>query len=42
MRDPIDIGEELNYYLSERPKTPKGISLKDKNDLGKWLNIEMN
>lgn len=38
MRDPFEIGEELNYYLSYRPIVPNGIDLIEGNDLRKWLN----
>lgn len=39
MRDPFEIGKELNYYISNRPKVPIGINVDSSNDLGKWLNI---
>lgn len=38
MRDPFDIGKELNYYISNRPSVPIGIKEDSSNDLGKWLN----
>lgn len=38
MRDPFEIGKELNYYISNRPKVPIGIKEDGSNDLGKWLN----
>lgn len=38
MRDPFEIGKELNYYISNRPKVPIGINVDSSNDLGKWLN----
>ena len=37
-RDPFEIGKELHYYLSSRPKVPKGISDTGANDLKEWLN----
>lgn len=38
MRDPEEIGKELSYYLSSRPKVPNGISETGENDLRYWLN----
>lgn len=38
MRDPEDIGKELSFYLSSRPKVPIGINETDLNDLKDWLN----
>lgn len=38
MRSPFKIGEELHYYLTSRPRVPKGINESTQNDLGKWLN----
>lgn len=38
MRSPFEIGEELSYYISSRPKTPKGINERGSNDLREWLN----
>lgn len=38
MRDPEEIGKELSYYLSSRPKVPAGIKEDGNNDLRKWLN----
>ena len=38
MRSPFEIGEELSYYLSSRPKVPVGIKEDGSNDLRKWLN----
>lgn len=38
MRDPFEIGEELDYYLSYRPIVPKEIELIEGNNLRKWLN----
>ena len=38
MRDPEDIGKELSFYLSSRPKVPMGINETGSNDLEDWLN----
>lgn len=38
MRSPFKIGEELNYYLTSRPKTPIGIKENEENDLITWIN----
>lgn len=38
MRSPFVIGEELNSYLTSRPKVPIGISDTGANDLKEWLN----
>ena len=38
MRSPFVIGEELNSYLTSRPKVPMGISDTGVNDLREWLN----
>lgn len=38
MRDPEEIGKELSYYLTSRPKVPMGISETGPNDLREWLN----
>ena len=38
MRDPEEIGKELSYYLTSRPKVPMGISDTGVNDLREWLN----
>lgn len=38
MRSPFVIGEELNSYLTSRPKVPIGISDTGANDLREWLN----
>lgn len=38
MRDPCEIGKELSYYLSSRPKVPRGINLTGSNNLSTWLN----
>ena len=38
MRDPEDVGKELSYYLSSRPKVPMGINETGLNDLEYWLN----
>ena len=39
MRSPFVIGEELNYYLTSRPKVPIGISETGPNDLRKYLSL---
>lgn len=38
MRSPFEIGKELSYYLSSRPKVPMGINITKANDLRTWLN----
>ena len=38
MRDPEEIGKELFYYLTSRPKVPMGISETGPNDLKELLN----
>lgn len=38
MRDPEEIGKELSYYISLRPRVPAGIKEDGNNDLRKWLN----
>lgn len=38
MRDPEEIGKELSYYLSLRPKVPINIYETGSNDLRTWLN----
>ena len=38
MRDPEDIGKELSFYLTSRPKVPVGINETGLNDLEYWLN----
>lgn len=38
MKDPFDIGEELNYYLTNTPIVPKGINLDKTNDIVEYLN----
>lgn len=38
MRDPEDIGKELSFYLSSRPKVPIGINETGLNNLEDWLN----
>ena len=38
MRDPEEIGKELSYYLSSRPKVPINIYETESNDLKNWLN----
>lgn len=38
MRSPFEIGEELSYYISSRPKVPMGIEENKSNNLRTWLN----
>ena len=38
MRDPEDIGKELSYYLSSKPKVPNGIDEFCTNNITEWLN----
>lgn len=38
MRSPFEIGRELSYYLSSRPKVPIGIEETKENNLRTWLN----
>ena len=38
MRSPLEIGKELSFYLSSRPKVPMGINETGFNDLEDWLN----
>ena len=38
MRSPFEIGKELSYYLSSRPKVPADIKEDGNNDLRTWLN----
>ena len=37
-RDPFKIGDELTYYLNEKPNIPIGISTTSDNSLKIWLN----
>lgn len=37
LRDPCMIGEELSFYLDNRPKVPAGINQEGVNDLTIWL-----
>ena len=37
VRDPEDIGKQLNYYLSSRPIVPNGIKINESNSLNEWL-----
>lgn len=37
-RSPFEIGEELHYYLSSRPKVPTGIKETQSNNIEDWLN----
>jgi len=38
LRDPLEIGKELNYYLEKRPKTPIGIDTIGVNSIVNYLN----
>lgn len=38
MKDPEEIGRELNFYLSSSPKVPVGISTTGENNIIVWLN----
>ena len=40
LRDPEVIGEELTYYLKERPAVPKGIEQNKANSIEEWFNKE--
>lgn len=37
LRDPCEIGRELNHYLTHMPKVPMGIRIEQVNDLDTWL-----
>lgn len=37
-KDPYELGKQLSYYLSSRPKVPQGININDSNDIVEWLN----
>jgi len=37
LRDPEDIGQELYYYLNNKPRVPVGINLVGDNDITSWL-----
>lgn len=39
-RDPFDVGKELSYYLHYNPAVPKDITIKDPNDIIKFLNLK--
>ena len=38
LRDPEELGKELNHYLKTRPIVPDGIKLVGSNDLIEWIN----
>lgn len=38
LKDPEDIGKELSYYLSSRPKVPIGINEVGTNNIVEWIN----
>jgi hypothetical protein len=37
LRDPFEIGSELNYYLKNNSRVPLGIDINNTNDLTTWL-----
>lgn len=37
-KDPYELGKQLSYYLSSRPKVPQGININESNDIIEWLN----
>lgn len=37
-KDPYELGKQLSYYLSSRPKVPQGINTNGSNDIVEWLN----
>lgn len=38
MKDPEDLGKELSFYLSSRPRVPVGIDMTGENNIILWLN----
>lgn len=38
LQDPFEIGEQLSFYLSSRPRVPNGISMEFNNNIIEWLN----
>lgn len=38
LRDPEKVGEELTYYLENRPQVPIGISIDKPNSIEQWFN----
>ena len=38
MRDPEEIGDELDYYLKNQSKVPIGININEPNDVEEWIN----
>lgn len=38
MRDPEEIGNELDYYLKNQSKVPIGININEPNDVEEWIN----
>ena len=38
MKDPEDIGKELSYYLTSRPRVPSGIDEFGTNNIIEWIN----
>jgi hypothetical protein len=37
LRHPTTIGEELTYYLENKPSIPRGIALDKSNNIEKWF-----
>ena len=38
LRDPLEVGKELNDYLENHPDVPQGINKEGDNDIIEWLN----
>ena len=38
IKDPFDLGKELNHYLTVKPKVPNNIDMLGENNLNAWLN----
>lgn len=38
LRDPEEIGQELNYYLKNQSKVPIGININKPNNVEEWIN----
>lgn len=38
MRDPEEIGKELNYYLKNQSKVPIGVNINKPNNIEEWIN----
>ena len=41
LRDPLEVGKELHYYLTHDCKVPLDISMTEPNDIVKFLNSKM-